>query len=340
MEYGRIIQKERLKYFEIADNVFAAMSPYKGISWANAAFVNRGKGLVYDTFFDLYYAREMRQCFEEVSGGRAPAFLVNSHSNADHVFGNKVFEDATLIMHKESRREHQKPSESVEFPDKVIRNPETPGERYLHDEWIGFDMTGVEWRDPDIETDQDLRVMLDGTEVQVLSVAPAHSDSDLLVWMPKERVLFAGDVVHIGCGAYSDEGIRNWTRVLDRIIDLNPEVVVPGHGALCGVRTVREQKAYLEHVVEEFNKYYDDDITTLELCRKADVSDYLHWIQPERIYMSMDSLLKGKRGLPPIPDWDKMSEEQAILREYQKRRYGARYQTWDPYITWSETFRP
>ena len=336
MDYGRIIQKDRIKFFEVADGVFAAMTPYKGISWANAAFITRGKGLVYDTFFDTHHAREMRECFEELTGGRAPGFLVNSHSNADHDFGNSVFPDAVLIMHKEARREHLKPSEDVSFPRKVITNPETPGEKYLANEWLGFDMTGVEWRDPDIELDTDMRIMLDGTEVQVLNVAPAHSDSDLLVWLPKERVLFAGDVVHIGCGAYSEEGLRNWNRVLDQIIEMNPAVIVPGHGPICGVETVKEQKAYLENALAEFNKNYEEGITTLELCKRADVSQFLHWIQPERIYMSMDSLRKGKLGIPPIPDWDTMAAEQAILRDYQKEKYGDQYQEWDPYITWKE----
>ncbi|MFR1708769.1 MAG: hypothetical protein ACLSV2_07705 [Clostridium sp.] len=50
MKYGRIIQKERVKFYEVADNVFAAISPYNGICWANAAFINRGPGLVYDSF--------------------------------------------------------------------------------------------------------------------------------------------------------------------------------------------------------------------------------------------------------------------------------------------------
>lgn len=65
MKYGRIIQKPRVKFFEVADDVFAGISPYRGISWANAGFINKGEGLVYDTFFDLFHAREMREALRK-----------------------------------------------------------------------------------------------------------------------------------------------------------------------------------------------------------------------------------------------------------------------------------
>ena len=72
MQYRSIIQKPRVKFFEVADGVFAGISPYRGISWANAGFINKGEGLVYDTFFDLFHAQEMRDAFKEVSNGGSP----------------------------------------------------------------------------------------------------------------------------------------------------------------------------------------------------------------------------------------------------------------------------
>nr|WP_245367959.1 MBL fold metallo-hydrolase [Paenibacillus silagei] len=117
--HWRIIQKPSVKFFEVAAGVFAGISPYRGISWANAGFINKGEGLVYDTFFDLFHAREMREAYKEVSNGGSPAYVVNSHYNSDHAWGNKVFEDACIIMHKEASRERL--TENISWMDNVIR---------------------------------------------------------------------------------------------------------------------------------------------------------------------------------------------------------------------------
>lgn len=190
MKYGRIIQKPRVKFIEVADGVFAGISPYRGISWANAGFINKGDGLVYDTFFDLFHAREMREAFMEVSNGGSPAYVVNSHYNSDHAWGNKVFEDACIIMHKEASRERL--TENIAWMDSVIRrgknsSESTPGERFFAAEFEGFDLEGVEWVLPNIEIKDDINIRLGDTEVMIHNVAPAHSDSDLLLWMPKEK---------------------------------------------------------------------------------------------------------------------------------------------------------
>ena len=340
MKYGRIIQKDHVKFYEVADNVFAAISPYHGISWVNAAFINRGEGLVYDTFFDLVHAREMMEAFQEVSNGKKPGYVVNSHYNADHTYGNKVFEDSCIIMHKEAQRESK--TENLAWFDSVIKRGKdapgmTPGERFLAEELKGFDLTGVEWVLPNIEIQDDINIRLGDTEVKILSVAPAHSDSDLMLWLPKEKVLFAGDIIFNGCGAYSEAGVMNWVKVLDRIInELKPEVIVPGHGAICGIDFVKEQKDYLLNLIEEFNKHYDDDIDSLSLTKKMDISRFLHWIQPERIYMSVDVMVKGKRGLPAIPNWNEIPEKLENMKAFLVEKYGENLPKWDPMSAWAE----
>lgn len=338
MNYGRIIQKERIKVYEVADNVFAAISPYRGLSWVNAGFINKGEGLVFDTFFDLFHAEEMRQVYEDVSGYKLPKYVVNSHYNADHTWGNKIFKDSTIIMHKEAIRERL--SEDPAIFDRMMKAGKTPegnaGERYIANEFDGFDLTGVEWIEPDILIQDDTTIMLDDMEVQILNIAPAHSDSDLLLWLPKEKVVFTGDIVFNGAVGYSEEGIRKWNKALDFLIDLKPDVVVPGHGAICDIEFVKEQKAYFDMVLSEFEKHYDDDISVIELSKKIDVSDFLHWLQPERIFMNINSLVIGRRNLSPIPDWEYNAKAFTEMREFHKQKYGDKIKPWDPMSTWVE----
>lgn len=339
---GRVIQKQRIKIYEIADNVFAAVSPYKGISWANAGFINRGKGLVYDTFFDLFHAQEMKEAFTEVSNNKTPAYVVNSHYNSDHTWGNKVFKDSCIIMHTNAVKERL--TENIQWMDAVIKRGKnatesTIGERFFAAEFEGFDLTGVEWITPDITITDDITINLDNTEVQILNVAPSHSNSDVLLWIPKEKVLFAGDVVFNGCSAYSEQGIINWVKVIKRIInDIRPEIVVPGHGAICGIEFVQEQYNYLMNILDSIDKYYTEDIDALTLSQKIDITAFTHWIQPERIYASVDAILKGRRKQATIPDWNTIPEKLVLMRQYLEEQYKGQLIEWNPKSTWEKPY--
>ncbi|SMC60342.1 MBL fold metallo-hydrolase [Papillibacter cinnamivorans] len=334
MKYGRIITKERLKYYEVADNVFAAISPNRGLSWANAGFINKGKGLVYDTFFDLPHARELKRFCVEM-GGRAPTYVVCSHYNADHTWGNQEFSDSVIIMHKNAVREHF--SEDPKAWDSIIREGQNggPGEQWIHNELKGFDLTGVRWQDPDILIEANTKIMLNDMEVDVISVAPSHSDSDLLLWLPKEKVVFCGDVVFGGAIAYSAKGIKLWTGALDFIInELKPEVVIPGHGAICGLDFVKECKDYFETVMSEFEKHYDEESSALEIAKRCDISRFLHLLEPYRLFINILALTNDRRGVPTKPDWNYFAEEMAKLKEFQDQKYGV--QSWDPMSSWAE----
>lgn len=336
MKYQSITQKQRIKFYEVAPGVYAAITPYNGLCWANAAFVNRGKGLIFDTFFDLPHARELREfAIEKV--GKVPAYVACSHYNCDHTWGNQVFPDSCIIMHKEAERERL--AEKPEFWNDIVRNGAQGGvgKRWLNMNLKGFDLTDVHWQQPDMLVKDDTRIMLGDTVFELLNVAPSHSDSDLLGWLPREKVLFAGDVIFIGSTVYSEVGTQRMLKLLDFIIyDLKPEVIVPGHGALCGLDTVREIRSYFENLLEQFNKHYNDDISSIELAKKIDVSKFLHWIQPERIFLCVNPMVAERRKQSMVPDWDFNATSMAQVREYHEKVYGDTIKPWDPMCAWAE----
>jgi len=334
VKYGKIITKEKVKFYEVADNVFAAISPNRGLSWANAGFINKGKGLVYDTFFDLPHARELKKFCVEI-GGRAPTYVVNSHGNPDHLWGNQEFSDSVIIMHKNAISEAIGDKPAVW--DRIVREGHSggPAEQWFSKQFRGFDLSGVELQYPDIEIEANTKIMLNDTEVDIISVAPSHSNSDLLLWLPKEKVVFCGDVVFGGAIAYSAKGMKLWSTALDYIIDvLKPDVVVPGHGAICGIDFVKECKDYFSTVMSEFDRYYDDDSSALEIAKKCDISKFLHWLQPQRLFVNILALTDERRGVPMKPDWNYFATEMAKLKEFQDNKYGVL--TWDPMSSWVE----
>ena len=337
MNFGRIIQKDCLKYYEVADNVFAVISENKGLSHSNAGFINRGKGMVVDTFQGIQYARELRKfCVEQ--SGRLPAYVVNTHADADHVWGNQVFEFADIIMHKNAVWE------GLNYNPEVFREmfskPESErnvGEQWLYDQCGDLDLTMVAWTPGNMFIEKDTTIMLGETEVQLLNFAPSHSNSDLIIWLPKERVLWAGDIVFEGGGyvCYSAPGMKLWVDALDRIVnELKPEVIIPGHGGICDCKEVKLSRQYFTYLMDEFERLYDDDISALEMCKKIDISPYIAWLQPERLFTNINTLVNHRRGIVKKPDWTYFAIEMAKLKEFQESKYTI--PVWDSMSSWKE----
>jgi cyclase len=89
---------------------------------------------------------------------------------------------------------------------------------------------------------------LGGRTIVVAHPGPGHSAGDLLVWLPEERVLFAGDVlVEDGVSMVVDGSSGELLRVLGQVDSLGAAVVVPGHGAIPGkpADLVRRTREYL-----------------------------------------------------------------------------------------------
>lgn len=337
MKYISSEVRERFKYYEVAPDVYAAITPYRGLCWATAGYVNKGKGLMYDTLFDIPHAKELRQ-FAVDKSGKVPAYVVSSHYNCDHTWGNQVFDDSCLIMHQNC--EWERKSEDPNFWRDVLETGQDPdsgvGKHWLWQNIQGFDLTGVHWKEPDVLIKEDTIIKLSDTEFHILNVAPSHSNSDLIGWLPKEKVVFVGDLVFIGLTIYSLEGGKKLVNVLNWIVDeLKPDVVVPGHGPICGKETVLECRDYLINIMEQFEKYYTPDIDPVELAKKIDVSRFLHWIQPERVFLSVNPILRSTRKESMVPDWDYNARSMVEIAKFHRDKYGDRIGKWDPMISWA-----
>jgi glyoxylase-like metal-dependent hydrolase (beta-lactamase superfamily II) len=80
----------------------------------------------------------------------------------------------------------------------------------------------------------------------------AHTESDSVVWLPEDRVLFAGDLVVVGSHLNLTRGHRpeSWLAILGQLAALEPEHVVPGHGPPAGPESLATVRRYIETVVE------------------------------------------------------------------------------------------
>lgn len=88
---------------------------------------------------------------------------------------------------------------------------------------------------------EDAGATIGGVRFEFLDVGPAQGPGDLIVWLPGPRIAFAGGVVSSGRLPAITEGsdTANWLRAFDRLYDLAPRRIVPGHGAATTRKTAR-----------------------------------------------------------------------------------------------------
>lgn len=204
----------------------------------NAGFIVTREGVVVvDALASPRQGEALLQAIRAVTT-QPVKWLVLTHHHPDHHFGAIVFRraGAKVIAHPDTR---------------VLANEAGPDA--LVADWVrvvGLDaMHGFEFADvPDrpVTTADTLR--LGGRTIVITHPGAGHSAGDLLVWLPKERVLFAGDVlIEDGVTMVVDGSAPSLLRSLARIDSLRPRIAVPGHGAVPARPTalVARTRAYI-----------------------------------------------------------------------------------------------
>lgn len=277
--------------YEVADGVFAYLQPDGGWGWSNAGLVASTDGsLLVDTLFDLGLTREMLDAMAGVTSTRPIETLVNTHANGDHCYGNQLVTGAEVIASAASAAEMENlPPAAMAALMKGDFGPEL--NRYLNEAFGPFDFEGIEAPRVDRTFEKELTVEVGGRTVDLIEVGPAHTAGDVLVHLPEENVIFTGDILFIdGTPIVWDGPVSNWVVACDRILELECDVIVPGHGPLTDAAGVRAVRDYLEFVVAAATERWQGGMTAAEAAQDIDLGRFGDWIDSERIAINVDTV--------------------------------------------------
>lgn len=224
---------------KLSDNVYAYVgekdaSPSHSFA-ANAGIViGRDGVLVVDT---LISAREGQRFLADIRKitKKPIKYVVNTHTHLDHAFGNCVFADlgATVISHSADRALLAKVGADI------LKNSGTYG---LKPE----DMAGTEIVLPNMTFSDQMSIDLGGVTVELIRTASSHTEGSLVVWLPSQKLLFAGDILFTDFHPYLADGdLSGWGKTIDKLLTMDVERIIPGHGPLSSRKDLQEMKAYL-----------------------------------------------------------------------------------------------
>ena len=228
------------------EGVSALGSPANQNFISNAGFVVTPAGVVViDALGSPALATRLLAEIRKVTSQPVTHVIV-THYHADHIYGLQTFkaQGARIIAHVAAKAYLN--SETARLRLDTSRQELAP--------WIDAQTRLVE---ADEWIDKDKELVVGGVRFQLKHVGPSHTLEDLAIYMPSEKVLFAGDLVFRSRIPYVGQAdSRHWIVALDDLLAFDTTVIVPGHGPLSSearkdMQLTRDYLVYLRKAMGE-----------------------------------------------------------------------------------------
>jgi len=241
------------KHFQIeplAEGVYAAVASEQGYAICNAGIVDIGdKTIIFDTFISPKAAKDLLKAAKQLASHKT-LYVVNSHFHNDHIRGNQVFSpDMDIIsttwtreaIPQSERKEIQWEKENIpqgiiDAQLKLATEKDSKRRRELtlliaYYKAIIESHPQLKTRLPNI-TFEPPKLVIHGTQrTAELLAFVGHTASDLVLYLPQEKIAFMSDLLFISIHPYLPSGFpERWKESLGTVEALGIQTVVPGHG--------------------------------------------------------------------------------------------------------------
>jgi glyoxylase-like metal-dependent hydrolase (beta-lactamase superfamily II) len=306
-----------LGLYEVADGVWAYLQPDGSWGYSNAGLVaGEGTSLLVDTLFDLKLTQAMLDAMEGVTATKPIGTVVNTHANGDHCYGNQLVRDARIIASDAALEEMDDvPPPLLHAFKQADLGEETNA--FVQDAFGPFTFDDIESVPASDTFTGSLTVDVGGRPVVLEELGPAHTAGDVIAWLPDTKTVFTGDLLfHDSTPIMWAGPVGGLIAACRRIRELEPAVVVPGHGALADVDGVLRLEQYLEWLEHEVTTRHAAGMSAIDAAWDLDLGQYAAWGDSERLVVNVDTLYAGLD-----PTHEKMNAVQAFR---EMARYRAR----------------
>jgi glyoxylase-like metal-dependent hydrolase (beta-lactamase superfamily II) len=314
---------------EVGDGVYAYL---QNGSWgfSNAGLVAGGDtSLLVDTLYDLTLTRRMLEVMERATpAAQRIGTVVNTHANGDHCWGNAAIAGARIVSSRNAAQEMRelsprlmatlvRASRLISRSGPVARGllgllgrvgiaraaALSQAADFVVDAFGAFDFGAVTLKLPTDTFDGRLTMSIGNKTLELIEVGPAHTKGDALVYLPRERVAFSGDILFIGSHPVIWEGpVRNWIAACDRLLALDVDVIVPGHGPLTDRTGVAETKAYWETLVDVATRGLTAGASPDAIVSELLARDFGGWTERGRLAVNVDTICRELSGDRSVRD--------------------------------------
>ena len=223
-------------------------------------------------------------------------FVVNTHYHFDHAHGNQIFgSNVAIIGHEFTRfmllnnvRDRRTYRSFTEGIPKAIADLEgqiselAPGSERenLEDQLYVQENYQAELGEvnptPPNQTIKTMMSLYSGDrEIQLHFLGRGHTGGDVIVFLPQERVICTGDLVTGGISYMGDAHVDEWIETLNKLLELDFETVLPGHGEpFTGREPIEAFRGYLTDLWDQTSRLHSEGVSAEEAAKRVDMSSH------------------------------------------------------------------
>ncbi len=264
---------------KVADGIYGAIAKPTAMLNCNAAvIVNRDHVLVVDTHSKPSAAKSLIKQIRDEITPLPVRYVVDSHLHGDHAMGNEAYPEVfgagvEVISSVKTREWMEKlslkrlkeevdyvPKQAAELRRKLESSKDESERATLKAHIESFEEFQKEMTPPRISLptmtfDRRLVLHRGGREIHLLFLGRAHTAGDVVAYIPSERAIATGDLMH-GLLPYMGDGFPDdWPITLKALEALDFDRVIPGHGSIQEGKSVLSQfRAYVEEITEKVSR--------------------------------------------------------------------------------------
>ncbi|GAB4168834.1 MAG: MBL fold metallo-hydrolase [Calditrichia bacterium] len=258
------------RHFELVkinDDIYAAIHKPGGSAICNAGIIDMGDYvIIFDSFMTTIAARDLRDAANHLFN-KPIRFVINSHGHSDHIRGNQIFPEATVIgtelMRTFIMEKSQPGNEKSRLDERINKirlslkeGAENNGElekqlHYYLD--LKKSLEELKLTLPNLSINNEIIIRGQNRRVVLHEYKSGHSISDIILHIPEDSVLFTGDLIFNNTHPnMRDSYPGSWITNLDSLLLYSPRIVIPGHGEIGGIEIIHKMKSYF-HTLEQIS---------------------------------------------------------------------------------------
>ena len=215
-------------------------------------------------------------------------FVIDTEVHNDHTFGHWVFSPPAVVINAEGAgTAMRKGFDPKRVETLAAESPE-----------MGEAVKGYKMVVPQIEYRNRMTINLGERTFELLYLKNVHSEADTAIWLPKERVLFAASAANVK----SIINLRPFVRIPDVLASyklmksLNPEIVVPGHGAVSTTKIFDEYEAFYNLLVKRVGEMAAQGKSLDEIKKELKMPEYADWEGKDRFPNNIEAAYRAVKA--------------------------------------------
>ena len=303
-----VIETDTHRFEEVADGVYFVSGTGAMVTRSNAMVVVTEEGvLVVDSHITPAAGRALIEGIGQITD-QPIRTLVNTHFHYDHSHGNQAFgPDVRVVGHEYTRHKMvTAPLEEHTFKGSSERDRQaleelraaletaSEEEREALDTQISVQAAHVESTaeidpvPPDTTLAEKMTFFSGGREIQLHFMGRAHTGGDVVVFLPAERLVFTGDMMLGGPPWPGDGWVNEWPATLERLKQLDFDLILPGHGPYFRDRELIDYvQAFHRELWQVVSALHAEGVSAEEAVERIDLSHHAENLPPARVRVDL-----------------------------------------------------